>query len=287
MAKGSSSGGGEVTRFAPSPTGYLHIGHAFSALSAFHARGRGGSFLLRIEDIDPGRCRDEFGDAILEDLAWLGLSWETPVRRQSEHLDDYRKALRKLEIRGLVYPCFCTRADIKAEIEQSGHAPHGPEGPVYPGTCRKLSDEKREDRMEAGEAHVMRIAMSDAAAIAGPLSWRDSELGLVKIRPERFGDVVLARKDVPTSYHLSVAVDDHLQGVTLVTRGADLAPVTDIHRLLQGLLGYETPRYSHHRIIRDVSGRRLAKRDRDMTIRSLREAGYTPKEVVAMSGFEA
>lgn len=285
MAKRST--GGEVTRFAPSPTGYLHLGHAFSALHAFHSRGRGGSFLLRIEDIDPGRCRDEFVDAIYEDLAWLGLEWETPVRRQSGHMDDYRKALKKLEIKGLVYPCFCTRAEIQAEIAQSSHAPHGPEGPVYPGTCRKLSDEKREDRIDAGDPHVMRLDMTDAAAIAGPLSWRDSELGLVKIRPERFGDVVLARKDVPTSYHLSVTVDDHLQGVTLVTRGADLAPVTDVHRVLQGLLGYEAPRYSHHRLLRDVTGRRLAKRDQDMTIRTLRASGYTPKEVIAMSGFEA
>lgn len=285
MAKSSS--GGDVTRFAPSPTGYLHIGHAFSALTAFHARGKGGSFILRIEDIDPGRCRDEFVDAIYEDLSWLGIEWETPVRRQSEHVEDYRKAMRKLELRGLVYPCFCTRAEIRAEIENSGHAPHGPDGPIYPGICKKLSVEKRDDRIEAGEPHVLRLDMAGAIAIAGPLSWRDAELGLVKIKPERFGDVVLARKDVPTSYHLSVTVDDHLQGVTLVTRGADLAPATDIHRLLQGLLGFETPKYAHHRLIRDVTGRRLAKRDQDMTIRGLRAAGYTPAEVVAMSGFEA
>lgn len=284
MAKSTSAG--EVTRFAPSPTGYLHLGHAFSALSAFHARGRGGSFLVRIEDIDPGRCKPEYADAILEDLAWLGLEWETPVRYQSAHMDDYARALRKLDLRGLLYPCFCTRAEIKAEIDQSGYAPQGPDGPVYPGTCRKVSVEKRDDRIEAGEPHVLRLDMSDAVAVAGPLSWRDSELGLTKAQPERFGDVVLARKDIRTSYHLSVTVDDHLQGVTLVTRGADLAPVTDVHRILQGLLGYEAPKYSHHRLIRDVSGRRLAKRDQDMTIRGLRASGYTPDEVIAMTGFE-
>lgn len=284
MAKRRSTG--EVTRFAPSPTGHLHLGHAFAALCAFHARGRGGSFILRIEDIDPARCTPEFTEAILEDLEWLGLSWETPVRRQSEHMEDYAAALRKLDLRGLTYPCFCTRTEIKAEIERSASAPHGPDGPVYPGTCRGLSDEKREDRIDNGDPHVKRLDMHDAAAIAGPLMWRDLELGPVKAHPERFGDVVLARKDVPTSYHLAVTVDDHLQGITLVTRGADLAPATDVHRLLQALLGYETPKYSHHRLIKDVSGRRLAKRDQDMTIASLRRAGYSPKEVIAMTGFE-
>lgn len=277
---------GEVTRFAPSPTGYLHIGHAFSALTAFHARGKGGSFHLRIEDIDPVRCKPAFTDALLEDLEWLGLSWETPVRRQSEHLEDYAAALRKIDLRGLTYPCFCSRAEIKTEIENSGHAPHGPDGPIYPGICRKLSEEKREDRIDDGEPHVKRLDMKGAAAIAGPLAWRDADQGMTKARPDRFGDVVLARKEVPTSYHLSVTVDDHLQGISLVTRGADLAPATDVHRLLQALLGYDAPTYRHHRLIKDVSGRRLAKRDQDMTIRALRESGYQPDEVIAMSGFE-
>ena len=284
MAKRKKAG--QVTRFAPSPTGYLHIGHAFSALTAYHARGRGGTFHLRIEDIDPGRCKPEFTDAILEDLDWLGLEWETPVRKQSEHMDDYDKALRKLEIKGLPYPCFCTRSEIKTEIEQSVHAPQGPDGPIYPGICRKLSDEKREDRIDAGDPHVRRLDMQGAAAIAGPLAWKDENQGPVKAKPERFGDVVLARKDVPTSYNLAVTVDDHLQGVTLVNRGADLAPSTDVHRLLQGLLGYTPPEYNHHRLIRDTTGRRLAKRDQDMTIRALRESGYTPDEVINMTGFE-
>ena len=284
MAKRKKAG--QVTRFAPSPTGYLHVGHAFSALTAFHARGKGGTFHLRIEDIDPARCKPEFTDAILEDLEWLGLDWETPVRKQSEHMEDYDKALRKLEIKGLLYPCFCTRSEIKAEIERSGYAPHGPDGPIYPGICRKLSDEKREDRIDAGDPHVRRLDMQGAAAIAGPLAWKDENQGLVKAKPERFGDVVLARKDVPTSYHLAVTVDDHLQGVTMVNRGADLAPSTDVHRLLQGLLGYTPSGYNHHRLIRDTTGRRLAKRDQDMTIRALRESGYTPEEVIGMTGFE-
>ena len=277
----------KVTRFAPSPTGYLHIGHAFSALTAYHARGKGGSFHLRIEDIDPVRCKDGFSDAILEDLKWLGLDWETPVRKQSEHMADYDTALKKLTLKGLLYPCFCTRSEIKKEIAKSGHAPHGPDGPAYPGICRNLSDEKREDRIDQGEAHVRRLDMNSATAIAGPLGWRDISLGMNKAQPEKFGDVVLARKDVPTSYNLAVTVDDHLQGITLVTRGADLAPSTDVHRLLQGLLNYTPPTYHHHRLIKDTTGRRLAKRDQDMTICALREAGYTSEEVIIMSGFEA
>ena len=276
----------EVTRFAPSPTGFLHIGHAFSALTAYHARGKGGTFHLRIEDIDPVRCKDEFTDAILEDLKWLGLEWETPIRKQSEHMADYDKALKKLTLKGLLYPCFCTRSEIKTEIAKSAYAPHGPDGPAYPGICRNISDEKREDRMDDGKAFVRRIDMKGATAIAGPLGWKDTGLGMNKAQPDKFGDVVLARKDVPTSYHLAVTVDDHLQGITLVNRGADLAPSTDVHRLLQGLLGYTPPTYSHHRLIKDTTGRRLAKRDQDMSIRALRESGYTHEEVVAMSGFE-
>ena len=232
------------------------------------------------------RCKDKFVDAIYEDLEWLGLVWETPVRKQSEHMADYNVALKKLSIKGLIYPCFCTRSEIKTEIQLSGHAPHGPDGPVYPGVCRKLSAEKRDDRVDNGDAYVKRIDMGGATAIAGPLAWKDTGMGMTKAQPQRFGDVVLARKDVPTSYHLAVTVDDNLQGITLVTRGADLAPSTEIHRLLQGLLGYDTPTYCHHRLIKDTSGRRLAKRDQDMSIRGLREAGYTPEEVIGMSGFE-
>ncbi|MEC8530335.1 MAG: tRNA glutamyl-Q(34) synthetase GluQRS [Pseudomonadota bacterium] len=277
--------GAQVTRFAPSPTGYLHIGHAFSALTAYNARGQNGTVHLRIEDIDPSRCKTEFTDAILEDLHWLGLDWETPVRRQSEHLDDYEKALRNMEIKGLLYPCFCSRSEIKTEIEQSGRAPHGPDGPIYPGICRKVSSEKRKEKIHNGEPHVQRLNMQAATAICEPLTWTDKKQGIVNAEPERFGDVVLARKDVPTSYHLAVTVDDHLQGITLVNRGSDLEPATDVHRLLQHHLGYESPTYEHHRLIRDTSGRRLAKRDQDITIRSLRDNGYTSREVIKMAGF--
>lgn len=272
----------EVTRFAPSPTGLLHLGHAYAALQAYRARGPGGSFLLRIEDIDPGRCRDEFVEAILEDLRWLGLGWEEPVRRQSEHMDDYRGALDDLAARSVLYPCFCTRSDIRDEIERSGHAPHGPEGPVYPGTCRRLDAAARDAAVSDDAPHALRIDMARAARLAGPLAWRDADGAGVPARPERFGDAVLARKDVPASYHLAVTVDDHLQGVTLVTRGADLAPLTDVHRLLQRLLGYRPPRYRHHRLITAPDGRRLAKRDRDRTIRGLRLARHAPSDVLAM-----
>ena len=285
MAKRKTSGA--VSRFAPSPTGYLHLGHAYSALEANAlAQGDKGRFLLRIEDIDPGRCRPEFEEAIYEDLSWLGLNWDKGVRRQSDHMEDYAAALKTLERKGLVYPCFCTRNDIKNEIERSGRAPRGPDGPVYPGTCRKLSDEQAQARIEAGEAYALRLDMARAAAIVGPLSWNDRAHGKVKARPEMFGDVVLARKDTPTSYHLAVTVDDHLQGVSVVSRGADLMEATHVHRLLQALLGYETPHYCHHRLLTDDAGRRLAKRQDSHAIRTLREHGYTPDEVRTMTGFD-
>jgi glutamyl-Q tRNA(Asp) synthetase len=273
-----------VTRFAPSPTGYLHLGHAYSALFAERlARSAGGRFLLRVEDIDAGRCRPEFEAAIHEDLAWLGLAWEQPVRRQSEHMADYRAALARLTAMELIYPCFCTRTDIRAEIERAGGAPQGPDGPVYPGTCRELTADEREDRM-AAQAYALRLDMARAAAMAGPLTWNDVDKGEVAAAPASHGDVVLARKDVPTSYHLAVTVDDHLQGITLVSRGEDLFAATHVHRLLQALLGYETPAYRHHRLLMDHAGRRFAKRDRAATIRALREAGVSAQKVREMAG---
>jgi glutamyl-Q tRNA(Asp) synthetase len=276
-----------TTRFAPSPTGHLHLGHAYSALFAFAAaRHAGGRFLLRIEDIDTARCRPEFIATLEEDLAWLGLTWETPVRRQSEHFADYHAALARLEALGVLYPCFCTRAEIAREIERAGSAPHGPDGPLYPGTCRALPAEDSLRRRAAGHPFALRLDMDKARALAGPLLWRDRDAGLVTAQPELFGDVVLARKDVPASYHLAVTVDDAGQGVTLVTRGADLFPATHVHRLLQALLGLPTPDYHHHRLLTDASGRRLAKRDRAATLRSLREAGYVAAEVRAMVGFD-
>jgi len=275
-----------VTRFAPSPTGLLHLGHAHAALIARRAaRAAEGHFLLRIEDIDPTRCRPEFDAAILEDLAWLGLAWEEPVRRQSDHLADYAAALDQLRAEGLLYPCFCTRADIRREIEASGHAPHGPDGPLYPGICRGIAPGERDERIAAGERHALRLDAAAAAERAGPLAWHEGGRGEIAVEPAAHGDVVLARKEVPTSYHLAVTVDDALQGVTLVTRGADLFAATHVHRLLQALLGLEAPDYFHHPLITGPDGQRLAKRDRALTLRALREAGQTPAQVRVMAGF--
>lgn len=268
-----------VTRFAPSPTGRLHLGHAYSALLAHRfARERGGRFLLRIEDIDPGRCREEYVEGIFEDLTWLGIDWDGPVRRQSAHLADYAAALDRLKELGLAYPCFCTRRAIADEIAASGNAPHGPDGPVYPGTCRHLPDAERRTRM-ASEAHAWRLDIAAAMACAGPLRWHDERAGDVTAAPELFGDVVLARKDAPTSYHLAVTHDDALQGVTDIVRGEDLFAATHVHRLIQALLDYPTPIYHHHGLVRDASGRRLAKRDRAATLAELRASGADPSSV--------
>jgi glutamyl-Q tRNA(Asp) synthetase len=271
-----------VTRFAPSPTGRLHRGHAFSALTAWRAaRGVGGRFILRIEDIDPTRCKPEFEDAIIEDLAWLGLDWDGPVRRQSDHMADYQVALDHLHQMELLYPCFCTRKDIQQEIAQAGQAPQGPDGPLYPGTCRRLSNGERIDRMAQGEPYALRLNVNQAAAMAGTLHFLELNDGPTQARPEVFGDVVLARKEPPASYHLAVVVDDALQGVTLVTRGEDLKPATHLHRLLQALLGLPVPRWQHHRLVTDETGRRLAKRDNARALRTLRQAGATPQSVRA------
>lgn len=268
-----------VTRFAPSPTGELHLGHAYSALIAWRrAEESGGRFLLRIEDIDVRRCRREFETAIVADLKWLGLTWDGTVRRQSEHFADYGKVLDQLDKRGLIYPCFCTRADIAA----AGSAPHGPDGPLYPGTCRHLSPQDRRDRIAAGREFCLRLNCAEAAREAGPYTFHDEGQGKLTGDPLLFGDVVIARKDTPTSYHLAVNVDDHLQGITLVTRGEDLLPSTHVHVLLQRLLGYETPGYAHHRLLTDSEGRRFAKRDRALTLHALRDAGKTPSEILEM-----
>ncbi len=271
----------ETTRFAPSPTGLLHLGHAYAAGFAHRlAEASGGRFLVRLEDIDTTRTRPEFEKAIFEDLAWLGLSWETPVRRQSEHFDDYHAALATLENQGLLYPCFCTRKEIQAEIAGAANAPQGPDGPLYPGTCRALSADERASRMAGGAPYALRLDVAKAASMVGAtLIWEDLDRGEFTAAPEVFGDVVLARKETPTSYHLAVVVDDALQGITLVTRGEDLLPATHLHRLLQHLLGLPVPRWRHHRLITDEQGRRLAKRDQARSIRSLRDAGISPAEV--------
>jgi glutamyl-Q tRNA(Asp) synthetase len=274
-----------VTRFAPSPTGELHLGSAYSAWTGWHrAREAGGRFLVRIEDIDIRRCRREFETAILEDLNWLGFDWDGEVRRQSEHFTTYGKALDQLAARSLIYPCFCSRAAIERELAASANAPHGqpqgPDGPLYPGTCRHLSAQERRDRIAAGQEHCLRLDAERAAREAGPYHFVDETLGRVDGQPLLMGDFVIARKDTPTSYHLAVTVDDHLQAITLVTRGVDVLPSTHVHGLLQKILGYETPRYAHHKLLTDASGRRFAKRDRDMTIRAMRESGMTPRQVV-------
>ncbi|HVH73367.1 MAG TPA: tRNA glutamyl-Q(34) synthetase GluQRS [Stellaceae bacterium] len=272
-----------VTRFAPSPTGYLHLGHVRSASQGFAAARRAaGRFLLRIEDIDRTRCREEYAAAILEDLEWLGLCWDGPVRRQSEHFADYRGALDRLAGQGLLYPCFCTRREIAAEIARSGAAPQGKEGPLYPGTCRRLAAAERARRIAEGRDYALRLDV--AGARVGPLDWIEEcaagdERRLAQ--PGLFGDVVLARKEFPASYHLAVTLDDAIQGVTLVTRGVDLAAATHIHRLLQALLGLPTPRYRHHALVTDTAGRRLAKRDHALSVRAMRAQGMTPAEVLA------
>lgn len=271
-----------VTRFAPSPTGYLHLGHAHSALAGWtRARAESGRFLLRIEDIDPARCRREYEAAILEDLAWLGLDWDGAVRRQSEHLADYRAALDRLRGMGLLYPCFCSRKDIAA----AASAPHGPEGPVYPGTCRGLADGTVRARQERGDPYALRLDVAKAQAMTGPLTFRDEREGMVEARPGTLGDVVLARRDAPASYHLCVTLDDHLQGVNLVTRGVDLFHATHIHRLLQAILDLNVPAYAHHLLLTNAAGERLSKRDGAMALRALRQAGRTAAEVRALAGF--
>ena len=269
-----------VTRFAPSPTGRLHLGHAYSALLAHDfARARDGAFLLRIEDIDPGRARPEHVDGIIEDLLWLGLQWDGEIVYQSERLAAYSDALDRLKRQGLIYPCFCTRSEIAAEIAASASAPHGSDCPVYPGTCRGLPQGERDARIGA-MPHAWRLDISAAMAHAGPLSWSDDER-IVEADPKRFGDVVLARKDAPASYHLAVTLDDSWQGVTEIVRGADLYASTHVHRLLQALLDLPTPHYHHHGLLANSSGRRLAKRHGAPTLAELRRSGEDPQRLLA------
>jgi glutamyl-Q tRNA(Asp) synthetase len=270
-----------VTRFAPSPTGYLHLGHAYSALFAFGAAER-GSLILRIEDIDPIRCKPEFTDAIVEDLTWLGLSWQLPVRQQSHHMSDYSSALDKLREGGFVYPCFCTRKEVERDALKAAHAPHASDGGfIYPGTCRALTEVQRSEKLAQYQTANWRLDLTAAQRQTGDLYWYDRARGKNLAQPELFGDVVLARKDVPTSYHLSVTVDDYLQGIGLVTRGKDLLESTHIHRLLQALLGYDAPEYHHHALLTDNAGRRYAKRDQSITLRALRAQRKSAADVLA------
>jgi glutamyl-Q tRNA(Asp) synthetase len=284
-----------VFRFAPSPNGHLHLGHAYSALLNFdRARETGGRLLLRIEDIDATRCRPEYETAIYEDLAWLGIAWETPVRRQSEHLADYRAALERLSALGLVYPAFESRAEIARLIaarEVDGPWPRDPDGaPLYPGDARSLSADERSHLIASGAPYALRLDMQAACRRAARLSWNehgegpDGERGIMPVRPEAWGDVILARKETPTSYHLSVVVDDALQGVSEIVRGQDLFYATSVHRLLQALLGLPEPAYRHHPLIRDEAGRKLSKSSRSTGLRGLRAAGITPARVRQLVG---
>jgi glutamyl-Q tRNA(Asp) synthetase len=282
-------------RFAPSPNGHLHLGHALSALIDFEmAHAAGGRFLLRIEDIDASRCRPEFEAAIFEDLAWLGIAWEEPVRRQSEHLGDYRAALAKLEAQGLVYPSFESRAEIAqlvAQREAKAPWPRDPDGaPLYPGLAKRFGAQERESRIAAGEPYALRLDMNAAVARTGALTW--VEIGAdpaeqhetLMAQPEAWGDVVLARKETPTSYHLSVVVDDALQGVTHVVRGQDLQQATSVHRVLQALLGLPIPLYHHHRLVLDAEGRKLSKSTRATALRELRAQGSSSSDIRRIVG---
>lgn len=272
-----------ITRFAPSPTGWLHLGHAYAAVFAHaEARQAGGRFLVRLDDLDLTRVRPVYEEAIFEDLTWLGLTWESPIRKQSDHFEAYRDALRRLEALGLLYPCFCTRREIQEEIARAGLAPQGPDGPLYPGTCRRLAADQVAEQMASGRDYAMRLDLGKALDLAGrDLDWLDLNHGRMIADPTPLGDVVLSRKETPTSYHLAVVVDDFAQDITLVTRGEDLLPSTHLHRVLQALLDLPVPTWKHHRLITDESGKRLAKRDDARSLRSLREAGWTPDQVRA------
>ena len=277
-----------VTRFAPSPTGYLHVGHAYSASLAYQkAKEAGGRFILRLEDIDQTRCHSKFEEAIFEDLTWIGLKWETPVRKQSDHFDDYTAVLDRLFDQDLVYPCFCTRKEIAAEINRSQTAPHGPEGPLYPGTCKHLSTAERDKKFASNAPYALRLDMAAALKMVdvSALFFEEVGKGFMRCDPTKFGDAVLARKDTPTSYHLAVTLDDALQGVGLVVRGQDLFDAAHLHRLLQHILHLPTPRYLHHGLVSDMKGRRLAKRDNSVTLREMRAQGYSPDDVQKLIGF--
>jgi glutamyl-Q tRNA(Asp) synthetase len=279
-----------VFRFAPSPNGELHLGHAYSALlNADLARAAGGRLLLRIEDIDATRCRPEYEAAIYDDLAWLGITYEHPVRRQSDHLEDYRTALATLDREGLLYPSFESRAELARLVEArevKGFWPCDPDGsPLYPGDAKRLAAAERDKLIALGAPYALRLDMAKAAARVGALTWReegtgpDGETGIVAARPEAWGDVVLARKETPTSYHLSVTLDDALQGVTDIVRGRDLFHATSVHRLLQTLLGLPEPRYRHHRLILDDEGRKLSKSTQATALRVLRQSGATAQDI--------
>lgn len=265
----------ETVRFAPSPTGWLHLGHAYSAWFADQRRA-GGRFLLRIEDIDSARTRPDYVQGIFDDLTWLGIEWEEPPFFQSSRTSAYLKSLEHLRGLGVIYPCFCSRAEIANALG----APHGAV-PHYPGTCRTLTTNESAARMTSGDPFALRLDLTRAETRTGPLKWTDRRRGLQVVPYRELSDPVLARKDAPASYHLSCVTDDAETGVSLVTRGSELFKSTHIHRILQALLGFPTPEYEHHPLVGDAHGNRLAKRDSSISLRSLREAGISPTEVIA------
>jgi len=273
------------TRFAPSPTGRLHLGHVLAARVAFSLarESSGGIFLLRHEDIDGPRVREEFYQGIEQDLEWLGLKWDGDALRQTSRFAAYEAALESLREQGLVYPCFCTRREIQDEWARMGAAPQGPEAPVYPGTCRKLTATDQQAKLNSGIPYAWRLDSRKAAGLTGPLTFRDLRFGEIPVDPDLLGDVVLARKDIGSAYHLAVVVDDAYQEISHVTRAEDLLPSTHVHRLLQVLLGLPEPIYLHHPLMLDEAGKRLAKRDDSRSIKMLRESGLTPSEVLALT----
>ncbi len=281
-----------ATRFAPSPTGRLHLGHVLAARVAQSlARDAGGIFLLRHEDIDGPRVREQFYQQIEEDLKWLGLDWDGVALRQTSRIHAYEMALESLRVSNLVYPCFCTRGKIQEEWARMSAAPQGPEAPVYPGTCRKLTAEERQEKIQTGIPFAWRLDSGMAHEVASPLTFRDLRFGEISVKPDLLGDVVLARKDIGTAYHLAVVVDDAFQKITHVTRGEDLLSSTHVHRLLQHLLNLPEPLYLHHPLMLDAQGKRLAKRSESAAIAVLRENGMSPDEVLKLTddafGFRA
>lgn len=271
------------TRFAPSPTGLLHLGHVYAAkVARDFARSRGGEFLLRFEDIDVTRVRPEFYDGIEEDLLWLGLDWDGPALRQTDRLAAYDAALQTLRELGAVYPCFCTRREIEDELARMTGAPHGPEGPHYPGTCKKLSSAERDAKLASGMPFSWRFDSTHAGNSVGALTFTDLRFGQIAVEPGVLGDVILARKDIGTSYHLAVVTDDAFQQITHVTRGEDLLASTHVHRVLQTLLDFPEPVYWHHELILDGTGKRLAKRHDSLSIKTLRESGKSPADVLSL-----
>ena len=273
-----------IARFAPSPTGPLHLGHAYAAVFAYElAMEKGGRFLLRFEDIDVTRVRNQYYLAIERDLAWLGIHWDGTPIRQKDRLSAYTVSLQKLKSLHVVYPCFCTRCEIQQELKYMINAPHGSEGEtIYPGTCRDLTPTERAERIGQGQAHCWRLDARRAIDLTGPLVFEDQIKGRLAVDPLLLGDVVLARKDIATSYHLAVVTDDHFQGVTDVTRGEDLLSSTHVHRILQSLLGLAVPVYHHHRLIVDEAGKRLAKRDDAVSLATLRDQGKKREDILAM-----